>query len=273
MLFDATYKGAVMELYNGVIYTLRDDGNFAAAYAYQDMMSRVTLTGYHQTSLRGNDHYQTTDGGWIYLPDGWVQVGTVSVNQYSQAQAQALVDRIIKNNDAVLFNNLICSRYANKLTADQRAEVRELQRRVQARNEALQAGGLTTNVRTGVQPGYAELAPYLDSLMSGESIGVATWVVVVIVATVVAATATAAYFAYKEIADESANDVKYSQELTRTLTEKLTEEEYQQLLDETKGIVTKARIKQAIGSYSKILIGAGLLVGGFLLYRVLKKWI
>lgn len=271
MNFNITYKGKVMELSQGEVYTLRPDGKFAYASAVYDFVTRVTLTGYTETSISGNVGYQTTSGGYIFLSDGWKEIGTQAIMQYSQSQAQALVNKIIKNNEQIICNNLLCARYAHKLTENQRAQVRELQHRLQARNNALQAGGLTQDVQTSYPAGYAEMSAYLDKLMAGEGVGVATWVVVVIAATVIAATATAAYFAYKSLADESEKDVKFSKDLTRTLTSKLTEEEYQQLLDETKGIVTKARIKQAVGSYGKVLTIAAFVVGGGLLYRWIKN--
>lgn len=273
MKFDITYKGRVMELAQGEVYTLRPDGRFAYASAEYDFVTRVTLTGYTETSISGNVGYQTTSGGYIFLSDGWKEIGTQAIMQYSQSQAQALVNKIIKNNEQIICNNLLCARYAHKLTENQRAQVRELQHRLQARNNALQAGGLTQDVQTSYPAGYAEMSAYLDKLMAGEGVGVAistiAWIVVA--AIVIAATATAAYFAYKSLADESEKDVKFSKDLTRTLTSKLTEEEYQQLLDETKGIVTKARIKQAVGSYGKVLTIAAFVVGGGLLYRWIKN--
>ena len=269
MTFNVTYKGKVMQATNAAVYTLRADGKFAGTYT-EGMTTRVVLTGYSAVSPKGNTHYQTTGGGWIYLPDGWEQVGTVAINAYSQKQAQALVNKIIRNNIQVLQNNLVCARYADKFTQEQQQQIRDLQTRLQARNDALQAGGLLKDVQASYPSGYAELSPYMDALMSGESVGVAMWVVVVIAATVVAATATAAYFAYKAFADESERDVKYSKELTRVLQSKLTEEEYQQLLNETKEIVTKARIKQAVGSYGVAAALVIALAGGVLLYKLLK---
>ena len=250
--------------------------NSGTAYSYNSGVSVGVATGYYW-----QDDYvlyvQLTNGMYAVVdymagdPDWNFDKYEKSITQYSQSQAQALVNKIIKNNEQIICNNLLCARYANKLTENQRAQVRELQHRLQARNNALQAGGLTKDVQTSYPAGYAEMSAYLDKLMAGEGVGVATWVVVVIAATVIAATATAAYFAYKSLADESEKDVKFSKDLTRTLTSKLTEEEYQQLLDETKGIVTKARIKQAVGSYGKVLTIAAFVVGGGLLYRWIKN--
>lgn len=236
------------------------------------------LTGYYWMAAGDFAWLQTTSGlyisahydngsveNWTYYPNA------VTVPSYNVTQAQALVDQIIKNNKTIVCNNLLCARYAKYLTEEQKQQVRALQLRLQARNNALQAEELTSNVQTSYPAGYAELSAYLDALMAGEAIGLATWVVVVIAATVIAATATAAYFAYKRMADESEADVKYSKDLTRTLTSKLTNEEYQQLLNETKGIVTKSRIKQMLSDYGKWIGIAAAAVGGMLLYKFLRK--
>jgi hypothetical protein len=111
----------------------------------------------------------------------------------------------------------------------------------------------------------------MERLMNSDGVGIATWAVVVIAAVVIASLSTAAYFAYKYYASEAEKDVKYSKELTKILTEKLTPEEYQQLLNETKGIVTKARIMQSIGGLSKYLLIGGAVVGGALLFRLIKN--
>lgn len=267
--FNSTYQGKVYTMQGGILYELRD-GTFRGV-GVDANAPRVELTGYTATSARGNVGYQTKSGRFIILSEGWQFIGNAPIMQYSQSAAQAQVNKIIANNKIIISNNLLCARYAEKLTDDQRAAVRTLQNRLMARNAALQNEGLTTNVQSSYPAGYAELSAYLDRLMNGEAIGIATWVVVVIAATVVAATATAAYYAYKALADESEQDVKYSKELTQILTSKLTEEEYAQLLDETKGIVTKTKIKSG-------LLGAGItastilwIVGGYVIYKVIKQ--
>lgn len=271
MKFDTTYQGRIYELAQGEVYELRADGKFAYASAVYDFVTRVCLTGYTETSTKGNVGYQTTSGGFIFLSDGWQEVGVQSVRKYSQSQAQALVDKIIKNNEAIIRNNLLCARYASRFSEEQRQGIRGLQHRLAARNEALQAGGLTQNVRTGYPAEYAELSGYLDKLMQGEAVGVATWVVVVIAATIVAGLSTAAYFAYKSLADESERDVKYSKELTASLVSKLTEEEYQQLLAETKGMLTKAKIKALVSGGLGSLKWVALAAGAYVIYNVVKK--
>lgn len=269
MTFDATYQGKVYAMTGGIVYSLI--GGYFKGVGVDLNTPRVALTGYTATSARGSVGYQTTSGEYIILSEGWQQVGTVPIMKYSTTQAQAQVNKIIKNNRIIICNNLLCARYASKLTEEQQAEVRTLQNRLMSRNDALKDAGLTTGVQTSYPAGYAEFESYLDALMQGEPIGVATWVVVVIAATVLAATATAAYFAYKNLADESERDVKYSKDLTRTLTSKLTEEEYQQLLNETKGLLTKAKIKSLVrGSWDTIKY---LLIGGacaYAAYRYIK---
>ena len=271
MKFDISYTGAVYGMTNGREYDLLPDGRFASAWI-QDQYTQVVLTGYMETGASGNTGYQTTSGGFIFPEEGWEYKGVVSVNKYGQKQAQALVDKIIKCNKQIIANNLLCARYANKFTEEQRQQIRDLQRRLEERNNALQAGGLTTNIQTGYPDGYAELAPYMDKLMAGEeAVGVATWVIVVVACVVVASLSTAAYYAYRYMASEAEKDVKFSKELTAVLAQKLTPEEYQMLLNETKGIVTKSRIKQAITTGGMTWIAAAMLVGGLLIYTKFIK--
>ena len=270
MTFNATYQGRVYSMQGGILYSLRPDGRFAGT-GIAEQAVRVALTGYTETSTRGTVGYQTTSGYYIDLTEGWQQVGTAPIMQHSQSQAQALVNKIIKNNQTIICNNLLCARYASRFSPDEQSQIRELQHRLQERNDALQAGGLTKNVETSYPAGYAELSAYLDALMAGEAIGVATWVIIVIACTIAVGMGTAAYFAYKDMADESEKDVKFSKELTATLVSKLTPEEYEQLKAETKGIVTKARIKQSLGSYWNVLKYVAIAFAGYTAYKMITR--
>lgn len=107
--------------------------------------------------------------------------------------------------------------------------------------------------------------------MTGETVGVATWVVVVVAAAVIAGLGTAAYFTYKSLADESERDVKFSKELTATLVNKLTEEEYQQLLNETKGLLTRSKIKGLLRGSTGVAKAALLAVGGYMIYKLIRQ--
>lgn len=278
MNFNATYQGKVYAMTGGTIYEY-SGGYFAGTTGYANVSDdtyantpRVALTGYSVTSKRGSVGWQTTNGGYIILSEGWQQVGTVAIGKYSQTQAQKLVDKIIKNNITIVQNNLVCARFASKFTPEQQQMIRELQNRCESRKNALAGQGLCSNVKTSYPKGYADLGGYLDALMNGEAIGIATWAVVVIAAVIIAATATAAYFAYKAFAEESERDVKYSQELTKILMEKLTPEEYEQLLQETQGIVTKARLKAGLRGGLNTLTIAALVVVGIYTYVTLKKY-
>lgn len=267
--FNATYQGRVYAMTGGIVYDLID-GYFKGT-GTEGYDRRVELTGYTAVSARGSVGHQTTSGSYIILSEGWQYIGNAPIVKYGVSAAQAQVNKIIKNNKKIISNNLLCARYADKLTDDQRATVRALQNRLMARNAALQDQGLTTNVQSSYPAGYAELSVYLGALMNGEGVGVATWVVVVIAATVIAATATAAYYWYKNLADESERDVKYSQELTQILTSKLTEEEYQQLLNETKGIVTKSKIKASLRGGWGALQTIAMIAGGYAIYKIIKE--
>lgn len=232
------------------------------------------LTGYYYFS-GGYIYAQTIGGFYLINPDGaWDFVANATkIREYSDSSAQRLVNNIIYNNFHILQNNLVCARYATLFTPSQREDIRALQDRLQRRNKALLQDGIVQVEESSYPDGYAAFEPYLSKLMSGEGIGVAGWLVVVIVAAVIAGMGTAAYYAYKDIEDESEKDIKYSKKLMAVLAEKLTPEEYEQLLQETKGIVTKAKIKQAAGSYWNILKYAAFAAVGFVGYKILQKYV
>lgn len=276
MTFDAKYAGHVYGMVNGEVYVLRQDGVFTYVGAYlgeeqgSDMVT-VTLTGYCATGISGNIGYQTIGGGYIFLKDGWQDMGMAAIMQYSQSQAQALVNKIINNNKVIIQNNILCARFADKLTADEKTQLYDLQTSLQERNAAIQAQGVCTNIQTSYPQGYVYLQSYLDTFMASGGVSISTAVVIIISAVVIASLSTAAYFAYKSYADQSEKDVKYSKELTQILTSRLTEEEYKQLLAETKGIVTKARIKQTLSTTSNIIWIGLAAVGGYFIYSAYKK--
>lgn len=268
--FNSTYAGRYYSMPGGVVYELGDDGRFRGVSVALDgkgVRSTVLLTGDYFDSDNGNRMYLTTDGKWIDLKDGWTWAKSVT---YSRTDAQKQVDTIIRNNKKILEHNILCSRYASKLSTSERQTLYDLQMRLMARNGALQDKELLAGVETSYPTGYVELQDYMTKFMSSGGVGLATWVVVVVAATVIASTATAAYFAYRYYAAESERDVKFSDELTRVLTSRLTEEEYQQLLKETKGIVTKARIKQSLSNYSSLLSYALIGVGAYMLFNLIQ---
>lgn len=272
--YDARFAGAkAIATRNGAQGTtgVRD---FGTVYSF-GTSDYAICTGYYYDTDETTIYVQTESSIYLIVdlnnPDWMFTEGVAKPSTYTQTQAQYLVNKIIRNNMQIVQNNLVCARFANKFTASQQAQIRELQNRLTARNNALIEQGLCTDITTSYPQGYAELSGYLDALMKGEAVGIATWAIVVIAAAVIAATATAAYFAYKRLADESERDIKYSKELTAILAQKLTPEEYQMLLDETKGIVTKAKIRQALISYGDVIKWAALAFAGYAGYKFIKS--
>lgn len=256
---------------DAVIYTLRSDGAFAGTGAALDGSNSsevVTATGWVTTARNGSPMSQIVSGEWICVWDGWTPLDRVQL--YSPSQAQKLINKITKNNVRILENNLICARFAHKLTSAQKQKLYNLQARLNNRNEELLNGGLVTPQTQAAPDGYAELQSYLDSFMSRGGVGSLT-VAIVISAIVVASLATAAYFCYRYYASESEQDVKFSDELTKTLTSKLTEEEYEQLLSETRGIVTKAKIRQRFKNSTAWLIVAAAAIGAGFLLKIFNR--
>lgn len=266
-LFIKVYAGYAYSLSGGVVYSLRSDGLFAGTGA-DGYKTTVVLNGWYVVRDNGNPMYQTTGGGYIDLQEGWVRDGMAV--SYPVQTSQQLINEIIAADKTIIQNNLLCARFANRLSATERKQLYDLQSRLQARQQALKDDGLVTIQETSYPQGYADLAPYLQQFMLSGGVGVATIVIVVVAATVIASLSTAAYFAYKYYASEAKQDVQYSKELTAILASKLTDEEYQQLLKETQGIVTKARIKQSLSNYSGIM-SVLLIAGG--VYLLTKKFL
>ena len=273
MTFNKNRAGNIVYMVGGEIYHINAYGKMAyAGGAKSGVEAVVTLTGWNLVTESGNTMYQTTSGGFIDLMDGWQSRGTSTA--YSVNSAQKYVNEIIANNKLILQNNLVCARFANKLTTQQRQTLRGLQSRLQARNESLLNSGMTYQAETSYPQGYAELGGYLTELMNttdGIGVVVSGTAIIVVSCIVAASLATAAYFAYRYMAQESKDDVKYSKELTNILTSKLTPEEYEQLKDETAGIVTKARIKQSLSTLGNVGTFALLGAAGVMAYIIIKK--
>ena len=276
MNFDKNISGKTYTATGAEItwWTLRSDGRFAGTSidaSAADYRVYATLTGWTAAGRDGTKYYQATNGEYIDMSDGWKLYEAAPI--YSQSAAQRLVDQIIRNNRTIIANNLLCARYSGKLTAEQRQQVRDLQSRLEKRNSALIEAGVCSGLSKSYPQDYIELQPYLDQLMQAGAVsGVGSvTVAIVVTAVVIASLSTAAYFAYKYYAAESEQDVKFSKDLTKALTSKLTPEEYQQLLQETKGKLTKAKILANIGSTGRLLILAGVAAGGYFLYKTLTR--
>ena len=272
MKYNSKYTGQYYQLRGGEVYVLRGDGRFAYAGTTTNGIVGVQLTGYYKQGADGNNMYQCTNGGWVKLSDGWQNTGYAPVRQYTQKDAQYYVNKIIRANASILENNLFCARFANKLTDAQQHELRALQSRLESRNSRLLSDGLCNEQQVSTPNGYADLQVYLNALMNYESVGaVISTTTIVVVAIVVASLATAAYFAYRALAAEAENDVKYSDKLTRTLMSKLTSEEYEQLKRETQGLVTKAKLTAKLSGGLSVLKWALISLGGYALYKAIRN--
>lgn len=264
MTYDETYNGRVYQMIDGHVYTLNKFGGYTWAGTTQNAVATVLLTGYIVKRAGKVDLYQTTTGGYIDLTDGWQYGYSQTVARISQRDAQSIVDKIIRNNKRIIANNLLCARFADRLTDSQRETLYQLQTRLEKRDSLLRNEGICTSLQESYPSGYSYLQSALESFMSETATvaGVGSVTVTIIVSAVVlASVATACYYAYRYYADESERDVRFSDDLTRTLTAKLTDAEYQQLQQETAGLITKAKIKTSLSSMSGALkylaIGAG----------------
>lgn len=280
MKFNSKYAGQYYQMQGGEVYTLRGDGRFAYAGASIENVIAVQLTGYYLIGANGQAMYQTTTDGWIELSSGWQNTGYSPIRQYTAKDAEYYVNEVIKNNARILENNLLCAAFANKLTEDEQTTLYLLQTRLQSRNQRILDDGLCTDIKVSTPPGYSLLENSLSSFMNAYATGapitggiglvVSTTVVIVVSCVVVASLATAAYFAYKAFAAESKKDVQYSDELTKTLLNKLTPEEYSQLKNETQGIVTKTRISSRFGGAFGLIKWVAVIAGGLIAYKYYK---
>ena len=272
--FNKNYAGYV---YSGgsTVYHLRDDGRFNGVSVSVDMGSedkaRFVTTGLTTNAADGSLMLNIQGDGfydWIDASSGeWTRGSMASI--YSQAQAQGYVNRLIENNKQILMNNLFCARFADRLSATERQTLYDLEARLYERNNRLATDGFVSSKQESEAYGYDVLAPYLKSFMrNGVSLVIST-TAIIISCVVIAALSTAAYFAYKYYYEQSARDVKYSDKLTKTLMSKLTQEEYNQLMKETNGIVTKASIKARLGNTWDIAKIALLAVGVYAIYGLL----
>ena len=278
----------------GIIELLPEYNNQLFAAAHPNFVSGwqvqnggwAILTGFYQQNettgqswwqIESNPYYGVTrsmnsDFHWT-LYDEPYQTHTV-------ADAQKFVDGIIRNNKHIYENNLLCAHYKNKFTKAQQQQIIALQQRLEKRNKSLQenSGVLFNKISTSYPKGYINFYDDLKALTSGyDTIGavVSTTALIVIGAIVLASAGTAAYFAYKAYYAESVQDVKYSDELTKILQSKLTQDEYEQLTQETAGLITKAKIQQRLDSFggtAKTLLAVSLGIAlAYGAYKIINK--
>ena len=249
------------------VYTMHGILNrFVASSTGQNFT--CTLSGFYFSGQSGL-WMQTTDSEWVLNTESEF-IGQ-STYQITIEDAQKIIDTITANDKRIYENNLICARFADRLTDEQRNQLTLLQGRLSLRDTAIR---LNTNLRDKKESypqGYIEFYDRLQQITGGVGIVISTTAMIIISAVVLAGMATAVYFAFRSWCNESIRDVKYSDELTKTLLEKLTPEEYARLKKETGGMITKAKLSGrfagASGLFKWVLIGVGC---GFL-YNSYKK--
>lgn len=241
----------------------------------------VVLTGYAYLSLRKDDGYfLTTTGLYVCInlqseetvKKNWSVERLAPVQKYTAQDTQEVINKLIANNKRIYENNLLCARYASLLTENERSTLKLLQERLELRNEELSNPTFIKSNNAETPSGYATFVPYLEALMNESNAGVGSITLAIIITAVVTATAIggAGYYLYKRLYEQSAEDVKFSDELTKILTDKLTDEEFAQLKQETQGIVTKAKLKERLNNgKNKLLIYAGAALVALLIIKSL----
>lgn len=225
------------------------------------------LTGWYITK-NGNNWYQGVNGYWYKWVDG-SQLMPDSAPQYSSNSVYSLINKLISNNKHILENNLLCAKYADKLSVEEQQRLYDLQTRLENRNNQLQNPELISSTTKSYPKGWSMWDAQLDAFMANGRVGSVT-ITIVVAVVVIASLISAAYWAYKYYYEESVNDVKYSDELTKILTEKLTAEEYEQLKAETAGMLTKASLLSRLSGISSVGKYALLGLGAMFIYRMLK---
>lgn len=259
LLYDENLAGLEIQS-DGGFYSTDDFEHFVEISTDLDNRQVLhVLTGFYFDG-KNETWYQDTDGFWCH--GGW----TYEKSQKS-GNAQNLVNQIIKNNKKIYENNLLCASASKYMTVDDLRLLQNLQNRLLVRNQALEDKNLISNVEISYPDGYINLYSKLEALMNQKiGIAISTTAMIVISAIVLVSVSAAAYFAYMAFAAESADDVKFSDELTAKLVSKLSADELKQLYEETNGIVTKSRLKEKFGTIAGFgstllwIIGGGALV-------------
>ena len=272
LYFNSEFAGAVAATTGGLWQLIIDDnalffGQVSASVGNENVVTggRYELTGFYYQK-NGMAYYQTTGSRYIKWDDSAAIVAAAAT---SGGNAQSTIDKIIKNNKRILENNLICARFSHLLTAEQKDVLYGLQQRLLIRDNALRNNTLISSARESYPKGYMAEYGYLDSFMTAyEGTSAVPVLYIVVSAVVVASLSVAAYYAYKAYLTESIQDVEYSDELTKILTEKLSDEDFQMLKEETGGMITKAKIKGRFEASSGIvsLLGWGAAI--FAAYKI-----
>ena len=247
----------------------------------------VTLTGYGYEVNSSYYYLQTLENNNLYICIDyddleWERVSEGSTKEYSQAQAQDLIGKLLKNNQYIFENNLLLSRFANKLSYNEKVRLYNLQKRLENRDNMLRESDVFSQMQESRIMGYSNFQDSLNSFMGSfnpsQSVGLVvstTWAIITAVV-VIGSLSTAAYFAFKDLYEESVQDVKLSREMLKIFEKyNMTEEDIATIQQETQGIVTKAvlmeKIRTTFGNIKNILLYGALGYVGYQLYKKYKK--
>ena len=246
-------------------------GGFSVA-----MGTVVTLTGWYD----GDKYYISEHPGYYIQLSYWKLYKRPQA--VSEAKAEDLIYKLIQNNKYIFENNLLLSRYANKLSYNEKVQLYNLQKRLENRDNMLREADVFTQMQESRIMGYSNYQNYLNNFMSSfylsQSVGlvISTTTAIITGVVVLASLATAAYFAFKDAYEESVKDVELSRKMLQIFEKyQMTEEDIATIQQETQGIVTKAvllqKIKTTFGNYKNLLIGAAVVYLGFTLYNKYKN--
>lgn len=233
----------------------------------------VTLTGWNDGTFYD---IEENPGYYIYIQN-WEQVNIATPK--TQAQAQSLINKLLKNNQYIFENNLLLSRYANRLNLSEKNTLYGLQKRLEERDNMLREADVFSQMQEARIMGYSNYESYLNQFMSshkqGVGIVISTTTAIIIGVTVIASLSTAAYFAFKAAYEESKQDVELSRKMLQIFEKyQMTEEDIATIQQETQGIVTKRVLMEKINNWlgnTKMLIVGGLAI--LLGYKIYQNYI
>lgn len=271
MIFNPSLAGVQYKAVSNSASLYRDNLNGGQGW-YYEIGTVVTLSGW----VEGTQYYvEDAPGCYIFLDGEWQK--TANPITKSQAQAQEVVNGLLKNNQYIFENNLLLARYYNKLSKQEMATLYLLQKRLERREQQLREADVFSEMQEARIMGYSNYQGYLDRFMTDYTTGaiglvVSTTAAIIIGAVVVASLGTAAYFAFKAAYEESKQDVELSRKMMKIFEKyNMTEADIQTITRETQGIVTRKvlmeKINNFLGNTKMLIIGAGLLYIGYELYN------
>ncbi len=240
---------------------------------YAQVGTQFILTGYYY-QIDNWIYAQVSQQALYLVLDSNASIPEVNFmdqcNTATTYQAEELLAQLLRDQQRIYENNLVCARFAQRLTRQEAQQVLELQHRLEVRNADIEKNSEAfSHIETASPTGYEQLRPYLDALEA--KVGIALSSAIVIAVVIGASLSTAVYFAYQYYAAEAAKDVKFSDELTRTLMERLTPEDYEQLMEETRGLVSQQVLSQKLKAGGKTILIIGCVVLGLILPQLINR--